>query len=120
MQEFFSLIKTLYISFIMICQIMVIINFYILNKKNAQKNYLTILPLYYTFLTCLGFMTIMMAGLKGWIFGIITGAIWILILVLTIKTYKLARYNKIFDTLKVKKKYLLDLILYFILSLMVI
>ncbi len=114
MDEFYMLNKNLYLAFTVICMFMSWMIFYRLNKDNARKKYLSILPLYYTFLTCLGFVSLLLVSFKGWIFGLLVGIMWVLILVLTIKTYKLAKYKQVFNVTAVRKKYILDMILYFV------
>ncbi len=113
MQEFQTLNNTLYFIFVFICQFMAIVQIFVLNTQKARQKYRAILPLYYTFLTCLAFMIVIMSTSKAWYFSFLSSTMWVVILVLTIKTYKLAKYKEIFQANKVKKKCMLDVVLYF-------
>lgn len=119
MEELYSLSKNLHVAFICISICFVILNLYLLRQKNPKRKYLAFLPLYYTILACIAFTGAIMINFIGsWLIIAVMISTWLVILIGTIKTYKLLKYtnNPSDDIIGfITKKYYLDFGLFLIL-----
>lgn len=116
MEEFLDLSIDLHVSFIIIAIGLALLNIYILKGENAKRKFLGFLPLYYVILTSLAFTGLILIGFIQNIILVSSMVIsWLIILIGTIKCYKLAKSQKVLSEKsldKMRKKYFIDIGIY--------
>ncbi|PID47988.1 MAG: hypothetical protein CR967_01995 [Proteobacteria bacterium] len=118
MEDFLNLTTKLHVIFIYLALGVAILGAYLMTRQEPKKKFLAILPLYYTILASLAFTGIILAFyIQNWLFIILMAVAWHLILITTIKSYKLTKKEKNLSKQslgKVQKKFYLDIAIYLI------